>query len=133
MGLFNKESYEDKCKRKEEERIKRAERDAEQRKRREQFQKDEEMAQLGAFMEYYQLTDMNESDLIVLQRITNAMAGNKIGHIGEILKGECDVKTVYLSAIVEQNFMMIKQLSELNSKLDKIINKDKEKIDVTID
>ena len=63
MGIFQKESYEDKCKRKEEERIKRAERDAEQRRRREQFKRDEEQAQLEAFMERYQLTDMNESDL----------------------------------------------------------------------
>ena len=126
MSIFKKESYEDKCKRKEEERMKNAERDAEQRKRREQFKKDEKQAQLRAFMEYYQLTDMNENDLVVLQRITNAMAGNRLMQLGETLKGEGNAQTGYLSAIVEQNFMMIKQLSELNSKLDKIINKNKE-------
>ena len=88
------------------------------------LEEEEKQEKLKKLTDYFQLTDLNESDLIVLQRITNSMCGNKLMHLGELLSFNCDAKTGYLNTIVEQNFMMIKQLSELNSKLDKIINKD---------
>ena len=114
MGLFKPSEQEIQREKERQERI--AEREKERQNR-----------ELQALVERYHLTDMNESDLLLLQKITYSMAGNNLMHFGELLKGQGDAKTGFLSAIVEQNFMMIKQLSEMNSKLSKILeNKNQE-------
>ena len=108
MGLFKPSAEEIKREMERQERIKEREREAKNK-------------ELQALVERYHLTDMNESDLLLLQKITYSMAGNNLMKLGELLKGQGDAKTGFLSAIVEQNFMMIKQLSEMNSKLSKIL------------
>ena len=97
MGLFGGES-------KEEKRI---------RKEKEEMQK---------FMDKYQLNDLSDKDLVILKRIANDLAGNgffKAGMALSFAKAEEQAKVTYLSALVEQNWMIIRLLSEINSKLDR--------------
>ena len=79
--------------------------------------------ELQKFMEKYQLEDLDEKDLVVLERITNDLAGNKWFKTGMALsfaKAEEQAKVTYLSALVEQNWMIIRQLSRLNKNLEEI-------------
>ena len=98
MGLFGGETKEDK----------------KAKKQQEEMQK---------FMEKYNLNQVKEDDLVVLRRIANDLAGNgflKAGMALSFAKAEEQAKVTYLSALVEQNWLMIKLLSEINDKLDKI-------------
>lgn len=82
--------------------------------------------EMKKFMDKYQLDEINEKDLLILKRISNDLAGNgffKAGMALSFAKAEDQAKVTYLSALVEQNWMLIKQLSQLNSKLDKLVEK----------
>lgn len=73
-------------------------------------------------MEKYQLEDMDEKDLVVLKKIALDLAGNgffKIGMAFSFAKAEEQAKVSYLSALVEQNWMIIRQLSRLNKNIEK--------------
>lgn len=79
--------------------------------------------ELQKFMNRYQLEDLDEKDLVVLQRIANDLAGNsafKMGMAFSFAKAEEQAKVTYLSALVEQNWMIIRQLSRLNNNLEKL-------------
>lgn len=79
--------------------------------------------EMQKFMEKYNLNEVKEDDLVVLRRIANDLAGNgflKAGMALSFAKAEEQAKVTYLSALVEQNWLMIKLLSEINGKLDKI-------------
>lgn len=79
---------------------------------------------MAAFMERYQLEDLDEQDLIVLERIAGDLAGNKFLKAGLALsfaKAEDQAVIGYLSALVEQNWMIIRQLSRLNRNLEAAI------------
>jgi hypothetical protein len=87
---------------------------------------DKELREVEKFMEKYQLEDLDEKDLIVLRRITNDLAGNKFFKAGLALsfaKVEEQAKVTYLSAQVEQNWMIIRQLSRLNKNIENLLNK----------
>lgn len=90
--------------------------------------KDEkEQDKLQAFMDKYQLEDLDHKDLVVLQRIANDLVGNgffKLGLALSFAKVEEQAKITYLSALVEQNWMIIRQLSRLNKSLEKLSNED---------
>lgn len=76
---------------------------------------------LQSFMERYQLEDLDEKDLIVLERIANDLVGNNLFKAGMALsftKAEEQAKVTYLSALVEQNWMIIRQLSRLNKNIE---------------
>lgn len=80
--------------------------------------------EIQKFMNKYQLDEIDEKDLVVLRRIANDLAGNGLFKVGMALsfsKAEEQMKVTYLSALVEQNWMIIKQLSQLNSRLDKLV------------
>ncbi|BFK81479.1 hypothetical protein I3900191A7_16240 [Clostridium baratii] len=97
MGLFNKESKEEK-----------------------------EAKKLKQFMDRYQLEDLDEKDLVVLQRIATDLAGNSFFKTGMALsfaKAEEQAKVTYLSALTEQNWMIIRQLSRLNKNIEKLLEK----------
>ena len=84
---------------------------------------DKEDRKLQEFMERYQLEDLDEKDLIVLQRIAADLSGNKWFKTGMALsfaKAEEQAKVGYLSALVEQNWMIIRQLSRLNKNLENL-------------
>lgn len=78
------------------------------------------------FMDRYQLEDLDEKDLIVLQKIAGDLAGNSFFKVGMALsfaKAEEQAKVTYLSALVEQNWMIIRQLSRLNKNIEELKNK----------
>lgn len=78
---------------------------------------------LQKFMRRYQLEDLDEKDLIVLQRIAGDLAGNsffKVGMAFSFAKAEEQAKVTYLSALVEQNWMIIRQLSRLNKNIEEL-------------
>ncbi|GAE32832.1 hypothetical protein [Halalkalibacter hemicellulosilyticus] len=82
--------------------------------------------QIAKFMDKYQLEDLDEKDLAVLSRVANDLAGNGLFKAGMALsfaKAEEQAKVTYLSAIVEQNWMMIRQLSRLNKNIEELKNK----------
>lgn len=82
--------------------------------------------QLEKFMSKYQLEDLDEKDLIVLKRIANDLAGNnflKTGMALSFAKAEEQAKVTYLSTLVEQNWMIIRQLSRLNKNVEALKDK----------
>ena len=77
-------------------------------------------------MDRYQLEDLDEKDLIVLQRISSDLVGNSFFKAGMALsfaKAEEQAKVTYLSALTEQNWMIIRQLSRLNRNIEKLLEK----------
>lgn len=77
-------------------------------------------------MRRYQLEDLDEKDLVVLQRIAADLAGNKFFKAGmafSFAKSEEQAKVTYLSALVEQNWMIIRQLSRLNKNIEELKEK----------
>lgn len=87
---------------------------------------EKEEEQLQKFMDKYQLEDLDKKDLVVLQRIASDLAGNawfKTGMALSFAKSEEQAKVTYLSALVEQNWMIIRQLSRLNSNVEKLLEK----------
>ncbi len=87
---------------------------------------EKEQEKLQQFMERYQLEDLDEKDLIVLQRIAGDLAGNswfKAGMALSLAKAEEQAKVGYLSALTEQNWMIIRQLGRLNNNIEKLLEK----------
>ena len=84
---------------------------------------EKQQEELQKFMDRYQLEDLDEKDLIVLQRIAQDLAGNKWFKAGMALSfasAEEQAKVTYLSALVEQNWMIIRQLGRLNKNLEEL-------------
>lgn len=85
---------------------------------------DEKRAEkLQKFMDRYQLEELDDKDLIVLQKIAGDLAGNQFFKAGMALsfaKAEEQAKVTYLSALVEQNWMIIRQLSRLNKNIESL-------------
>ncbi len=90
--------------------------------------KDEkEEEKLLEFMERYQLEDLDNKDMVVLKRIANDLVGNnffKAGMAFSFAKAEEQAKVSYLSALVEQNWMIVRQLSRLNKNIEAMQEKD---------
>ena len=77
-------------------------------------------------MDRYQLEDLDEKDLVVLNKIASDLLGNsfiKTGMSLSFAKVEEQAKVAYLSALVEQNWMIIRQLSRLNKNIEELKNK----------
>ena len=84
--------------------------------------------ELRKLVSKYNLGSMSKTDLETLRRISSDLAGNafaKAGMAFSFAKVEEQAKVTYLSALVEQNWLIIKMLSEMNRKLD-VICKDKQ-------
>lgn len=82
--------------------------------------------EIEKFMNKYQLDDINEKDLVMIKKIANDLIGNNLFKAGMALsfaKPEEQAKVTYLSALVEQNWMIIRQLSSISDKLDRSIEK----------
>ena len=73
-----------------------------------------------AMMEKYGLEYLDQKDLESVRDIGYALMGNGMIEFGTILSGSSvDVaKLSYLRALVEQNWIIIRQLDRLNKKLD---------------
>ena len=82
--------------------------------------------ELQKFMDRYQLEDLDEKDLVVLRRISQDLAGNKWFKAGMALsfaQAEEQAMATYLSALVEQNWMLIRQMSRMSKALETLSEK----------
>lgn len=82
--------------------------------------------EIEKFMERYQLNEISNQDLVIIKKIATDLMGNNLLKAGMALsfaKAEEQAKVTYLSALAEQNWIMIRQLSNISSKLDKLIEK----------
>lgn len=82
--------------------------------------------EIEKFMERYQLNEISNQDLVIIKKIATDLMGNNLLKAGMVLsfaKAEEQAKVTYLSALVEQNWIMMRQLSNISSKLDKLIEK----------
>ena len=73
-----------------------------------------------AMMERYGLEQLEPKDLQSVRNIGYALMGNNLIELGTSLTGSgVDVaKMSYLRALIEQNWIIIRQLDRLNKKLD---------------
>lgn len=69
----------------------------------------------------YNLNDINAKDLESIRNINYGLMGTGMIEFGTLLTGKAEdnVKIAYLNAIIEQNWIMIRQLDEISKKLDK--------------
>lgn len=84
---------------------------------------EKQQEQLDKFMEKYQLEDLDEKDLMVLQRIAGDLAGNNLLKAGMALsfaKAEEQAKVTYLSTLAEQNWMVIRLLGRINKNIEEM-------------
>jgi hypothetical protein len=82
--------------------------------------------ELQKFMDRYQLEDLDEKDMVVLRRITNDLMGTglfKVGLAFSFAKPEEQAKVRYLSTLIEQNWILIRQMSRLNKNLEVLAKK----------
>ena len=78
---------------------------------------------LQQFVISHNLDSLDEKDALSAKRIAIGLMGNGLIEWGTIFSGSAEdtAKLSYLSAIVEQNWMVINQLDRLNKKIDKLI------------
>jgi len=87
---------------------------------------EKELEKMEKFMERYKLGEIDKKDLEVLQRIAGDLVGNNLFKAGMALsfaKAEEQAKVTYLSVLVEQNWLIIRQLSRLNKNIEELKNK----------
>lgn len=82
-----------------------------------------EDADTKKFLEKYNLNSIDKKDLDTLRRINAKLKGSEMSRAGAALslKGGEAASLSFQSVLVDQNWMIIKQLSDLNNKLDKLI------------
>lgn len=81
--------------------------------------------QLQKFQEKYHLDNLQPQDLETVRDIATDLAGNGLLKFGTILSasGPETAMITYQSALVEQNWLIINQLSRINANLEKLLNK----------
>ena len=86
------------------------------------FGNDEKREQKAhALLAKYGLEDLSDTrDLSAVKQISYDLMGNKMIELGTVMQGNsADVaKMTYLSAIMQQNFIIIRQLDRLNRNLE---------------
>ncbi len=83
--------------------------------------KEEKKAQeLEKFAQRYHLDDLDPRDLETVKQIANDLMGNGLLKMGVGLSGkpEDSAKLTYLSALVQQNWLIINQLSRISKQLE---------------
>lgn len=87
---------------------------------------DKKQQEINKFMEKYQLEEIDDKDLVIIKKIATDLIGNNLLKAGMALsfaKAEEQAKVSYLSALVNQNWIMIRQLNNISNKLDKLLDK----------
>lgn len=80
-----------------------------------------DIEKLKATMQKYGLEDLRDDrDFKSCKNIAADLAGNKLMEVGSLLKGNPSdaAKMSYLHAIIEQNFIIIRQLDRIANLLD---------------
>jgi len=78
--------------------------------------------EMEKFLERYQLESVSEKDLVILKKIAQDLMANgliKAGMALSFAKAEEQAKVRYLSALVEQNWIIIRKLDEISKALGK--------------
>lgn len=81
---------------------------------------------MAKFMERYHLDGVDARDLESVRNIAYDLMGNgamKAGMALSFADADKQLTVSYLSAIMQQNWIMINQLSRLNSNIEKLANK----------
>ena len=84
---------------------------------------EKQQEQLDKLMEKYNLYELDTKDLETVKNIANDLAGNgllKAGMALSFTNGADQAKVTYLSALVEQNWLIINQLNRLNKNIEKL-------------
>lgn len=87
---------------------------------------DKKQQEINNFMAKYQLDEIDDKDLVIIKKIAIDLIGNNLLKAGMALsfaKAEEQAKVSYLSALVNQNWIMIRQLNNISNKLDKLLDK----------
>lgn len=87
-----------------------------------QTKEEKQKTKTDEMMKKYGLDGMEGKDVESVKRIVNDLVGNNFFKAGMALsfaKAEDQAKVTYLSALVEQNWIIIRQLNEISRKLDK--------------
>lgn len=74
-----------------------------------------------ALLRKYNLTELsNPADIASVRQIAANLAGNNLISLGTSLQGKAEdsAKLTYLAALVEQNWIIIRQLDRLNKNLE---------------
>ena len=77
---------------------------------------------IQALLQRYGLQDLSDPrDVQAVQNIAANLAGNKLIEVGALFQGNSAdaAKMSYLNAIMEQNFIMIRQLDRIAKSLEK--------------
>lgn len=91
-----------------------------------QSPEEKKQAEMQKFIEKYNIDSLNEKDLEIVKRIASDLVGNGLMKTGMALSfanADDQLKVTYLSALVEQNWLIINQLSRLNDTVEKLANK----------
>lgn len=83
---------------------------------------EKEARQVAELMERYGLSNLDQKDVESIKNILTTLAGTGLIRTGSLLSGmksEDILKTSYLQAIFEQNWIMIRQLDKIASLLEK--------------
>ncbi|MGS7070806.1 hypothetical protein ACEN7P_07430 [Streptococcus pyogenes] len=85
----------------------------------------EEKQNIQKYLSQRGIDNLNEKSNVQIRRVINDLAGNgffKAGMALSFAKAEEQVKVTYLSALVEQNWILISQNQEILDELKKINN-----------
>ena len=82
---------------------------------------EKEARKVAELLSRYGLEDLSGKDLESVKAIASSLAGNNLITFGTTLSGKAEdvAKLSYLSALVEQNWIIIRQLDRINKSLDK--------------
>jgi hypothetical protein len=83
---------------------------------------EKEQKEIQKFLNKYQLNDMDEKDLEMAKIIGLDLAGTGWLETGMIFTGKSEdlAKISYLKAIFDQNWIIIRKLSDISKKLDNL-------------
>lgn len=74
-------------------------------------------------LEKYELTDLSNEYIKAVKNINSELAGSGLSEFGNLLAPDQNtslrVQTQFLNAIVQQNWIIIRQLNDINKKLEK--------------
>lgn len=79
------------------------------------------LAKMNEIAAKYHLGGINPIDLESIRDINSELFGTGLMEFGTLLSGktEDNVKIAYLNALIQQNWIMIRQLDEISKKLDR--------------
>ena len=74
-------------------------------------------------LEKYELTELSNEYINAVKNINSELAGSGLSEFGNLLAPDQNtslrVQTQFLNAIVQQNWIIIRQLNDINKKLEK--------------